>query len=63
MIVMESNKKVVELELEDSMLRSILLFNHTKLGEKGRKDLMLKAVLSIVTYGKGRYELVIFVKS
>lgn len=52
---MESNKKVVELELEDSMLRSILLFNHTKLGEKGRKDLMLKAVLSIVTYGKGRY--------
>ena len=60
---MESNKKVVELELEDSMLRSILLFNHTKLGEKGRKDLMLKAVLSIVTSEKVDMEFVRFVKS
>lgn len=43
-------------QLEDSMLRSILLFNAQKTTNSS-KDLLLKAILSIITYGNGEYGL------
>lgn len=43
-------------QLEDSMLRSILLFNAQKTTNSS-KDLLLKAILSIITYGDGKYGL------
>ena len=43
-------------QLEDSMLRSVLLFNSQK-ETNSSKDLMLKAILSIITNGNGRYGL------
>ena len=43
-------------QLEDSMLRSVLLFNSQK-ETNSNKDLMLKAILSIITNGNGRYGL------
>lgn len=41
-------------QLEDSMLRSILLFNENKTVNSS-KDLLLKAIFSIVTFGNGKY--------
>lgn len=43
-------------ELENSMLRSILLFNNNKSSVKN-SDLFLKALLSIITCGRGKYDL------
>lgn len=43
-------------QLEDSMLRSILLFNAQKTTNSS-KDLLLKAIFSIITYGDGKYGL------
>lgn len=45
---------IKETELEDSMLRSVILFDHKKVGKK-RSDMILKVILSIITYGGGRY--------
>ena len=42
-------------ELEDSLMRSVLLFGFTS--PKGKKtDQLRKAILSIVIYGKGQYD-------
>lgn len=41
-------------QLEDSMLRSILLFNDNRTVNSS-KDLLLKAILSIITFGNGNY--------
>lgn len=41
-------------QLEDSMLRSVLLFNERK-ATSSSKDMLLKAILSIITNGNGKY--------
>ena len=41
-------------QLEDSMLRSILLFNDKKRISSSR-DMLLKAIFSIITFGGGKY--------
>lgn len=41
-------------ELEDSMLKSILLFNSHKI-KNSKKDLLPMAILSIIIYGNGEY--------
>lgn len=45
-----------EKPFEESMLRSALLFNSQKTNG-GKKDMLLKAILSIIIYGKGEYTL------
>lgn len=51
---MKNKIDIIETELEDSMLRSIILFNHTKV-DKSRGDMILKTILSIITYGSNQY--------
>lgn len=41
-------------KMEESMLRSILLFNASKV-ENSRNDMMQKTVLSVIIYGEGKY--------